>query len=328
MYKIEELNRLNVHELRALARDIGVKSPTTKNVVQLTNEIIAISEGSMSPHKSNMGRPPKSSSDYGYAKIVEATKERSLADNHYEIEPFSNKGVVFCADGPEGINGLIDECMGVVRITGKNMYIQNYLGKAKYVIIGRTLSSHFVAGDIIVGKYKKFKDNFGIMVSAEKVAFGKSEINDAVALVKTCKDTPQMYEYINNQNGNNIVVAVESNLKNTVKQDDLFFYTKECEDVVESYNVLLDVKKSIQNLCEKDESFAVYLIDAEYIYFVLTLYYSYKKLATDVNAGQYFKEILSAVNNSKNGKIVLFEKEQGIRSSYLDIIINKYCKKA
>lgn len=61
-YKIEVLRNLGVYELRELARNIGVSSPTTKKRKQLEQEILKISKGEIIPagKQTNKGRPPKS----------------------------------------------------------------------------------------------------------------------------------------------------------------------------------------------------------------------------------------------------------------------------
>ncbi len=61
--KNEDLNKLNIFNLRELARDTGVASPTSKLKEQLITEIIEIREGRRERHvaKTKQGRPPKSS---------------------------------------------------------------------------------------------------------------------------------------------------------------------------------------------------------------------------------------------------------------------------
>ena len=59
---IELLNELGIYELRELARNIGVVSPTTKKRNQLCKEIIEISKGNLKANinQNKKGRPPKS----------------------------------------------------------------------------------------------------------------------------------------------------------------------------------------------------------------------------------------------------------------------------
>ena len=56
-YKKEDLEKVNLHELRKLGREIGVKCPSAKIKKELINDIFLISNGKMLPHKNNNGRP-------------------------------------------------------------------------------------------------------------------------------------------------------------------------------------------------------------------------------------------------------------------------------
>ncbi len=65
----EQLDKLNVYELRNLARNTGVASPTSKCKGVLIREIIAISTGRQEKHvpKNKKGRPPKNFVGYGFS---------------------------------------------------------------------------------------------------------------------------------------------------------------------------------------------------------------------------------------------------------------------
>ena len=52
-----DLENLGIHELRKLARTIGVKAPTTKRKSDLINEILLIKSGNALPHITRLGRP-------------------------------------------------------------------------------------------------------------------------------------------------------------------------------------------------------------------------------------------------------------------------------
>ncbi len=67
MFKIskiskETLSNLGIYELRELARQVGVKSPTTKLRSELCDTILKIKSGEIQPNVANLrkGRPPKS----------------------------------------------------------------------------------------------------------------------------------------------------------------------------------------------------------------------------------------------------------------------------
>ncbi len=59
-YTAEQLNQIDVHSLRNLAREIGVRAPSALNKKALINEIIAIKSGKKAPQAiSKKGRPIK-----------------------------------------------------------------------------------------------------------------------------------------------------------------------------------------------------------------------------------------------------------------------------
>lgn len=70
----ENLKEINVYSLRSLARQIGVKSPTTLNKDALINEIIEIKSGKKEPYfSSKVGRPTKA-----IVKLEDMYKKESL----------------------------------------------------------------------------------------------------------------------------------------------------------------------------------------------------------------------------------------------------------
>ena len=55
-----ELNKLSLHSLRIIGRDIGVKSVSTLNKQTLIEKIERIEQGKDAPYFSKKGRPPLS----------------------------------------------------------------------------------------------------------------------------------------------------------------------------------------------------------------------------------------------------------------------------
>ncbi len=63
-YTKERLDEINIHSLRNLARELGVKSPTNLTKSQLIFEILSITSGNKLPHiPSKRGRPVKNGID-------------------------------------------------------------------------------------------------------------------------------------------------------------------------------------------------------------------------------------------------------------------------
>lgn len=135
-YKEEVLKNLGVYELRELARNVGVSSPTTKKRKQLEQEILKISKGELLPQskKTNKGRPPKSIKKVENVLDVFVPKElleikltkkedekineilRFNSNSDYDFEKYDVSG--FVRKTVSGylyfkINGIVDECVSI-----------------------------------------------------------------------------------------------------------------------------------------------------------------------------------------------------------------------
>lgn len=93
----ENLKEINVYSLRSLARQIGVKSPSTLNKQKLIDEIIEINNGSKTPNATRKaGRPAKSFANFDNIvdkKIVDADeiKKKFINSILKEIEKKLNE---------------------------------------------------------------------------------------------------------------------------------------------------------------------------------------------------------------------------------------------
>lgn len=325
----DELYKLTVHELRVRARALGVKSPTTKRQKELIDEILKIQSGELEPYTTKMGRPVKAGikseilknartlCEHGYATI-ELIEQRERFEDGNKIASINESYII--------------QCEGIVRVLNGKFYIQNYANGSKYVNISDKFVSEFnlSEGDYIKGEANVIDLNFADLKTVENVNLNDGEninLKNETKVVYV-KNDKEIYEYISSDEKiNKIVLEIETNknLSKEIKDKCIILKTNECEDVKVSYNMLEDCKKLVKNLCSKNLPFILYFNNTEYIYSILKVFYNHLKQEEDLNAGQYFKEILSMVSNSQKGKIVLFEKENGQKSSYLDIIIHKYC---
>lgn len=325
----EELEKLNVHGLRDVARKINISSPTTKSSDSLKKEIVDVSYGKKQPKKSKMGRPPKNST-VALENVYKILAECSVLPLNYENVNLNFDELAFCADNYAQENKFEPkECWGIVRKHISQFFIKNYENGIDYVIFNKN-SNDVTNGDLVVGKYNSFKNGRGIINEYNKFELADNNcVSEYKAVVKQFESTEEMYEFVEKQNGNKIVVEVEAiNTDSKLTKNEIYLCTKECSDVVVSYNMFLDAKAIIENLCEKEKQFTIYFINLDYAFSILKMYYQFKKMDQEINAGQYFKEILSIISKSKNGSIVLCQNKKGIKSSYLDLILNKYCKKA
>lgn len=62
-FTLEKLMLMNLHELRKIGIQIGVKAPTEKNKEELVNAILDVSSGKVMPYKTNVGRPSNTPSE-------------------------------------------------------------------------------------------------------------------------------------------------------------------------------------------------------------------------------------------------------------------------
>ncbi len=327
MQSRQELETLGIHKLRDLARELGVKAPTTKRQSELIDEILKIECGELEAVKSNMGRPPKGkiNSPSKYDFIFQGG---SLENLEY-ISAFQKEEVAFCDEGFIGGLNDGDECWGVVRNLDDKYYFRNYKGAKKYVVIDK-LHKDCKIGGMVKGIAYTYSNKLLRAENYESFEFDDRHKEGDVATIAEVANVEEMYDYILNDDSINKVVAeVEANVIKMQRLNGLvYLHTEECEDLSETINMLLDVKALVEDLIKQEKSFTLYFVDIEYIYDIIYIYFSNnKKAEADINAGQYFKELISKVNNYKNGKLVLFEKTGGLRSSYLDVILNKFCKR-
>jgi len=81
-YTVQELERLSIFDVRALAKDYGVTSPTKHNKAELVDLIYKISNGLMDPPQPpRHGRPPKSRLTNPNVKALKAESETAKRES-------------------------------------------------------------------------------------------------------------------------------------------------------------------------------------------------------------------------------------------------------
>ena len=88
----ESLEKLGIFELRNLAREIGVYSPTIYKKQELISKILSIVNGQETPHiaKTKQGRPPKSINSVNNILDIFIPKSASIDDQREYISDFNN----------------------------------------------------------------------------------------------------------------------------------------------------------------------------------------------------------------------------------------------
>ena len=94
-YSREELNSINLYSLRAYAREIGVKAPTSFRKNELIEEILLVDSGQKPPCKEYKGCPPKkivaTTDNLTTSKIKKEVKRKLIKTILRNIEKKLNK---------------------------------------------------------------------------------------------------------------------------------------------------------------------------------------------------------------------------------------------
>ncbi len=80
-YSKEALLKLGIYDLRAIARQVGVKAPTTLNKDQIINGIVSLLGGKEKPQHSSLGRPSKDNRSFNEA--LKLIKYESVPKEEY-----------------------------------------------------------------------------------------------------------------------------------------------------------------------------------------------------------------------------------------------------
>ncbi len=175
----EILNNLGVYELRELARNLGVVSPTTKKREELCEQILKISSGEIKTEtkRNNKGRPPKA-----VGKITSFVND-FIPEEILRIQKspeFFDSNLLTLAQNPSLINCLKNEksehIFGFVNSINGHFYIKNtktYNNLKDFVFyIPTELANKFCLrnGDKIVGSGKLSEINYcGIIENITKI---------------------------------------------------------------------------------------------------------------------------------------------------------------
>ncbi len=157
----DELEELGIHELRTLARSVGVKSPTSKKRQVLIDEIKQIKSGQVKPQfNTHFGRPVKNHGNQDNLISKYITMGDEELESKFETADDDNFGKIKFEQNLKDFDGeacskLID-VMGYVRKTQKNgYYFLNYkkIAQKIYIVIEEEDIEKYniLEGDIITG---------------------------------------------------------------------------------------------------------------------------------------------------------------------------------
>lgn len=173
--KITDLEQLRIHELRDLARKMGVNAPTSKKKEQLIDEIMKIMNGESAPvsNKTKKGRPVRTSSEnFDVVDFILPSQDELKLFNEYtdyqlEQEKYhfmlnmdfaEYKDVDLGESIKEGCVEIKSEGFGIIHVKGllsdnDDVYVN------KITIKQLKLRS----GDYVRAKCKKVKDNYPLV---------------------------------------------------------------------------------------------------------------------------------------------------------------------
>ena len=99
-FSVEKLEELGIFEIRNIAREVGVYSPTTLKKQELIDSIINIMNGKLEPYvrKTKQGRPPKSISS------LNSLMDVIVPDKVFENKKEEEKEKLYFHDFNETIN--------------------------------------------------------------------------------------------------------------------------------------------------------------------------------------------------------------------------------
>ena len=91
-YDVFQLYEMDIHALRNIAREVGVKSPTTLTKKALIDEILQIENGNKQPCiPTKKGRPPKNNGANQKFEI-----EKIVDENTMELKSNTKKEFIAC----------------------------------------------------------------------------------------------------------------------------------------------------------------------------------------------------------------------------------------
>jgi|LGOV01.1.fsa_nt_gb transcription termination factor Rho len=168
----ENLEKLGIFELRNLAREIGVYSPTTYKKQELIDNVLLIASGKLEPHvaKTKQGRPPKSISgvnnllDIFIPKNVDNTSEDSNSNYDFNIGNLAN---LTAMEGNSNLeynakdelnSGILEVYNGNYGFCLEKSYITD--NKSENFFVSNTYISKYnlKSGDELTGYTKKVSD--------------------------------------------------------------------------------------------------------------------------------------------------------------------------
>ena len=96
-YDVFQLYEMDIHTLRNIAREVGVKSPTTLTKKALIDEILQIESGNKQPcMPTKKGRPPKNNGANQKLENEKIVDEKIVDENAMDLKNNMKKEFIAC----------------------------------------------------------------------------------------------------------------------------------------------------------------------------------------------------------------------------------------
>lgn len=326
------LEGLSIYELRAVARQVGVKSPTTKKHRELVEAVLRIQSGEERAFSTNKGRPPKQLNLVSQPFDLNRTDE-SIPEYDYADDLNRNPYLLCDLENIDGLNGPAYDVRGIVRQYNGKKYIYGYDGQKRFTFLESeaTLNCPIHVGDFIMGKALDLSQGVGILREVQEVNFNSQPIyqggNEYNISLREFRSPKEIYsDILQDDNKVKILLEIETSENSLLEMYNkcVYVYSTEHEDVKRSYNTVLDALKLIKMLKNDKKQFSFYLSDIDYVYTVLNSYLTDGNARPEIDACQLIRELIVNVKNADGGDLYVYEKPNYKRDSYLSAIINKY----
>ncbi len=255
----ELLQQSSIFELRNIARDIGVYSPTIYKKEELIEKIFQIVNGEVKPHvpKSKQGRPPKSLSNPSRKSVFDSllpTDEQMYTIEQVSLPCLSESVIAFLEDEKIAVKKNFD-IEGVLEVSPYGYGFVREKAKAYTSFGGAFISQNMInahklkSGFYIKGKAKVLEpDKPYVLYDIESVS-NQAQFDFDNAEVVCSLSRLELNSEIDNflQGAANLIIQDKSS------ETSVFDYVKDCKDA-EIVIVKLDankeqefVQKSLQN---------------------------------------------------------------------------------
>lgn len=276
------LDKLGIHELRDLARQVGVHLPTTYKREDLYKEIEAILSGEKEPYKkkNNQGRPPKVVRNADITEILlPNVKDDFIIDNNV------SENLCFNANSAVLANTTETDFVGYVKLLDNYGIVKTKTFDVVYLTYAIISRYDLRSGDYVFGFSKESTDKRNIATDILKI--NNVTVNNFVRPVVELTNNKRLVNVL----GNEVVIGGTSLIKTNTNALDI------ATSLSKEYSViLLNINSKDANFNYKQENVTIVNVNFNMsdkdIYEISDLTFDIAK--TQANQG---KELVLVVNS-------------------------------